>query len=223
MLRAAIQLKDIVSSNVTALVESAANPSKLLHNLQREIEASIIALESDKRKAEQRLADLEARRYQTQFREADWGDQAKVAMDAGDEALARQALLAREDCRQLLDNTEQNLKTAKSELESISKAVEELNIKREDVRQRSADQLAADGSDGICGSSAHSKTDKRLDKISKLQRRAEFATDDVSPSISEVAVSRDIEEMRRERAVQEELDALRGGPAPKKSARRKSK
>ncbi|MEM7703853.1 MAG: PspA/IM30 family protein [Pseudomonadota bacterium] len=223
MLRAAIQLKDIVSSNVTALVDSAANPAKLLHNLQREIEASIIALESDQRKAEQRVKNLEAQRYQTQFREADWGDQAKVAMDGGDEALARQALLAREDCRQQLDTIEDNLKASKSELKSIRSAVEELNIKRQDVRERASNQAMADENGGIGGCGGRSKTDTRLDKISKLERRAEFVTDEVSPSLNQANVTRDIEEMRREKAVQEELDALRSKSAKPKSSSRKLK
>ncbi|MEL7318342.1 MAG: PspA/IM30 family protein [Pseudomonadota bacterium] len=223
MLRAAIQLKDIVSSNVTALVESAADPAKLLHNLQREIEASIIALESDQRKAEKRVNDLEAQRYQTQFREADWGDKAKVAMDGGDESLARQALLAREDCRQLLDTIEDNLKAAKTQVQTIKKALEELNFKREDVRERASNQAAADENGGIGGCAGQSKTDKRLDKISKLERRAEFATDDVAPSVSQASVTRDVEEMRREKMIQDELNALRGGPASSKGSRRKAK
>jgi len=50
MLNAAIELKDIVSSHVTGLIDSAANPAKLLSNLQREIDASIVALEGDKSK-----------------------------------------------------------------------------------------------------------------------------------------------------------------------------
>lgn len=169
------------------------------------------------------MSDLEAQRYQTQFREADWGDKAKVAMDGGDEALARQALLAREDCRQLLDAIEDNLKAAKTQVQTIKKALEELNFKREDVRERASNQVAADKSGGMGGYGGQSKTGKRLDKISKLERRADFATDDIAPSVGQASVTRDIEEMRREKMVQEELDALRGGPASSKGSRRKAK
>ncbi|MEO1219902.1 MAG: PspA/IM30 family protein [Pseudomonadota bacterium] len=221
MLNAAIKLKDIVSSNVTALVDSAANPNKLLNNLQREIEATIVALEGDRAKAQQRMKDLEAQYVQNEMRAADWGDKAKTAMETGDEALARQALMAREDCRELLKSIERDARAAKAELVAIEEAIEDLGIKREDARQRAHDQSTSAQGGSVCASG--SKTDKRLNKITKLQKRAEFARDDVSPSISEAAVSRDIEELRRKEMIEKELEAMRSGSAPAKGSRRKSK
>jgi phage shock protein A len=221
MLNAAIKLKDIVASNVTALVDSAANPAKLLNNLQREIEASIVALEGDRAKAQQRMKDLEAQYVQNEMREADWGDKAKTAMQNGDEALARQALMAREDCRELLASIERDAHTAKRELAAIEDAIEDLGLKREDARQRAADQATSVQGGSVCATG--SKTDKRLNKITKMQKRAEFATDGVSPSVAEAAAGRDIEELRRKELIEKELEALRNGSAPAKRARRKSK
>ncbi|KWV91112.1 hypothetical protein AUC45_07275 [Erythrobacter sp. YT30] len=200
-------------------MDSAADPAKLLNNLQREFEASIVALEGDRAKAVRRLKDLEANYVQNEMREADWGDKAKTAMASGDESLARQALMAREDCRELLSSIEREGQIAKTELAAIEEAIEELEIKREDARQRAQDQAASAG--GHSTTARGSKTDKRLEKITKMQKRAEFATDHVSPGISEAAASRDIEELRRKELIEKELEALRPGSTSAK--RRKSK
>ncbi len=95
MFRVAIQIKELISSNVTSVIEAASNPAKMLTMLQREIEESIIALTGERTRVSQAKRRLEASLVQNELREADWSDKAKVAMDHGREDLARQALLAR--------------------------------------------------------------------------------------------------------------------------------
>ena len=99
MFRVAIQIKELISSNVTSAIESASNPANMLTLLQREIEESIIVLTGERTRVSQNKRRLEALLTQHELKEADWGDKAKTAMDHGREDLARQALLAREDCR----------------------------------------------------------------------------------------------------------------------------
>ncbi|MEM1053008.1 MAG: hypothetical protein AAGI28_13040 [Pseudomonadota bacterium] len=62
-----------------------------------------------------------------------------------------------------------------------------------------------------------------LEKFTKLQKRTEFTTDDISPGVAEAAAGRDIEELRRNDLIEKELEALRGGSPTTKRARRKSK
>ncbi|MFM7378214.1 MAG: PspA/IM30 family protein [Erythrobacter sp.] len=95
MFRIAIQIKELISSNVTSAIESASNPAKMLTLLQREIEESIINLTGEHTRVSQTKRRLEASLTQHDLREADWSDKAKTAMDHGREDLARQALLAR--------------------------------------------------------------------------------------------------------------------------------
>ncbi len=224
MLRVAIQLKDIIASNVTSAIDAASNPAKMLHRLQREIEESIMALEGERSSVVRRRAQLEAQLTQNELREAAWSDKAKVAMDNGNEELARQALMAREDCRELVEQIKSDMAQATSDLSEIEEAIRELEMKREDARERAKDQAAADERSGSGGSGgAPSKTDEQLDRISQLERRTEFATEEVAQSRGHAGINREIEEMRRKTAIDAELDALRGDSAPAKRPRRKAK
>ncbi|APE27835.1 PspA/IM30 family protein [Aurantiacibacter gangjinensis] len=228
MLRVAIQVKELISSNVTSAIEAASNPAKMLRQLQREIEEAIIALEGERTRTRRQQERLEASLAQNELREADWTDKAKTAMDHDREDLARQALLAREDCREAMAKMKEDIAAAKADLKEIDSAVKELEAKREDTREQAraqarADSAANDTGSGAGGSGA-SKADRALDRISTLEKRTEFATEDSTACRGNASADREIEEMRRASTVDAELEALRGGskPAAKKAAAKKA-
>lgn len=223
MFRVAIQVKDLISSNVTAALEAASNPVKMLNKLQREIEEAIIVLEGERTRTQQKLKRHEAALTQNQMREADWGEKARTAMDHDREDLARQALMAREDCRETMADLMQNIETAKAELKEIDAAVKELEAKREETREQMQAQSAADGCGGTSGDTKQSKAEKTLGRIAGLEKRAEFASEDYTSERSAANVDRELDDMRRQRSVDAEMEALEGGAkAPaKKTTRRK--
>lgn len=224
MFRIAIQIKELISSNVTSAIESASNPAKMLTLLQREIEESIITLTGEHTRVSQTKRRLEASLTQHELREADWSDKAKTAMDHGREDLARQALLAREDCRQTLARLKDDIAAADANLAEIDAAVRELEAKRDETRAQAKAQIAADEAAraGSGGGSA-SRAEAHLNRINTLGQRAHFATEDEAPLRTNASVEREIEEMRRASSIEAELAALKAGaPAPaKKSAAKK--
>lgn len=222
-MRVAIQVKDLISSNVTSAIEAASNPAKMLNKLQREIEEAIIALEGERTKTERNMKKLEASLTQNELREADWGDKAKTAMDHEREDLARQALMAREDCRETIGQLKENIKAAKADLKEIDAAVKELSAKREDTRNQARAQAAADAA-ACSGKDSASKAERHLDRISTLEKRADFAVEDHAPARAHATADREIDAMRRESAVDAELAKLRGSAkTPAKGAARKKK
>ena len=225
MFRIAIQVKELISSNVTSALDGASNPAKMLGRLQREIEEALIGLTGEMSKARRQKDRLEAELTQAELREADWGDKAKIAMDNKREDLARQALLAREDCRAGIERLKQDIEKLSADIAEMEAAVSELEDKREDVKQRLSDQMAADGnasgkSGG--GSGYASRTERRMDHIENLEKRTEFATEDSATCRGNAGVEREIEEMRRERKVEEELAALRDSGSAKKAPAKKA-
>lgn len=224
MFRVAIQIKELISSNVTSAIESASNPAKMLTLLQREIEESIITLTSDHTRVTQNKRRLEASLVQHDLREADWGDKAKTAMDHGREDLARQALLAREDCRQAIARLKDEITAAEANLAEIDAAVRELEVKREETRAQAKAQIAADeAARAGAGGGAASRAEAHLNRINTLGQRAQYAAEDEAPSRTNASVDREIEEMRRASAIEAELAALKASaPAPaKKTAAKK--
>lgn len=212
MFRIAIQVKELISSNVTSALDGASNPAKMLARLQAEIEEALIGLTGEMSKARRQKDRLEAELTQAELREADWGDKARIAMDNGREDLARQALNAREDCRAGIDRLKQDIDKLSAELDEMQAAERELEAKREEVKQRHADQRAADGNaSGRSGGTGYSsRTERRMDHIENLEKRTAFATEDGAACRGNASVEREIEEMRRERQIEEELAAMRG-------------
>lgn len=215
MFRIAIQVRELISSNVTSALDAASDPAKMLGRLQREIEEALIGLTGERTRARRQAERLEAELLQAGARELDWGDKARIAMDAGREDLARQALLAREDCRAGIARVEQDIERLASDIGEMDSAMQQLEAKRDDVRKRLADQLAAEGnaSGNVTKGGFAQRTERRMDHIADLEKRTEFATEDSLTSRGNAAVEREIEEMRRARSVDAELAAMRGSVA----------
>ena len=216
MFRVAIQVKELISSNVTHVIDGASNPAKMLHRLQREIEEALIALEGERTRARRRKDRLEGELLQTEMREAAWSDKARVAMDHDREDLARQALLAREDCRKTIERLKDDLENVEADLAEIEDAISELETKREETRERARDQRAADGEAcSTAGAVRASAADQHLERISRLEKRTDFATDETAAPRGHASIDREIEEMRRDSAIESELAAMRSKSAAK--------
>ena len=226
MFRIAIQVRELISSNVTSALDGASNPAKLLARLQREIEEALIGLAGETTKARRQQERLKADLVQANAQEADWGAKARVAMDNGREDLARQALHAREDSRGKIAQLKQDIARLDADMTEMQEAEIQLEAKRDDVRKRLADQLAADGNASASAPRGGfaSRTERRMDHIADLEKRTAFATEDDAVGRGNASVDREIEEMRRERLVDDELAAMRSAaPAKPKKAGKSSK
>ena len=59
MLHIAVQVRELVSSNISGMIDAAGNPRKMLNLLRRQIEEAIISLQGDLTRAQRREARLE--------------------------------------------------------------------------------------------------------------------------------------------------------------------
>ncbi len=221
MVHIAIRVRELVSSNVSSAIDSASNPAKMLAHLQREIEDTLIGLHGDIAKARRQKERKQAEVDKAGWTESDWSDKAQVAMDHGREDLARQALMAREDCRSSIDALGKDIEALNANIAEMEDAERQLEAKREDVRQRLADQRAADGKSGTAAPA--SRTERRMDRIDALEKRTAFATEEAANDCTNASVEREIDEMRQSRKIEEELAAMRPGKAAAKPAKKPAK
>ncbi|MEL6487048.1 MAG: PspA/IM30 family protein [Pseudomonadota bacterium] len=217
MMRVAIQVKELISSNVTSAVESASNPLKMLNRLQREIEEAIISLEGERSLTSRRITRLEASLTQSEARVADWSDKAKTAMNHGREDLARQALIAREDTTAGIATIKDDIASAKGDLAEIETAITELEAKREDTRRQALEQASADQAGSASGQTSEkaSRTEARMGRISELEKRTEFATEESAQKRAHASVDEEIDAMRRDAKIDAELASMKGGSTKK--------
>ena len=220
MFRITVQVRDLISSNVTSALDAATNPVKMLSRLQREIEDAIVDLHGEITKARRQKERLQTELSQTENQAAAWSEKAKVAMNHGREDLARQALMAREDCREKEERTGRDIASLAEDITEIEAAIGKLETKREEVRQKRADQVAAETSAAGAASHHGSRTERRLDRIDALEKRTTFAVEEDAQTCANASIEREIEELRRGSAIEEELAAMRrdSAAATKKAA-----
>ena len=211
MFRIAIEVRDLISSNVSSALDRASEPAKLLLRLQREIEEALVGLTGDMSKARRHNMRLSTRLEDTRGQIDEWQDKAKSAMNKGREDLARQALIAREDTRLAASKIEEEIAAVEASLIDMQEVEIQLEAKRDDVRMRLADQLAADRLAPVASrsDSGDRTVDRRLGQIEALEKRTGYALDGSQAAARKAAVNRELDDMRRESAVDSELDALR--------------
>lgn len=223
-----VQVKELVSSNVSAIVESAANPAKMLRHLRKTIEETDINLHGEltklRRRHERTLAEAEA----LVRRSDDWSDKARIAMSKGREDLARAALLAREDGKLLAVEKRRDASALEAE---IAEAEDALKLLVKKLAETNAQLKLADAKQTAPAPAAKagpldSSTTRRLDHIATLERRIGFAADDVPAlgTVSEADIEAEIAGMQRDDAVDAQLEQLKDevSKEAKKPAKRKS-
>ena len=215
MYHVAIQIRELVSTNVSNLVECATNPARMAKQLRKEIEDAIISLGTDQVKAHRRAETLLGETVQLELKEADWLDKAATAMEGGREDLARTALEEREKIKAKIAAKRDEAANCEAEAVELAAAVATLEAKLEEVRakivemerehhaQFEARRAMASGSAPL-GSTA----DRKLDRISILEQRVAFASSEpVKRPVT--SVEAEIDALAREKTIANELDALR--------------
>jgi phage shock protein A len=97
------RVRDILSSNINAALDKAEDPEKLVKQMIREMEDTLVEIKAACAGAMAQQRKAERERGQAQRHVNTWAERAELAMDRGREELAREALYAK---RRHLDDVE---------------------------------------------------------------------------------------------------------------------
>lgn len=218
-----IRVRELVSNNVSSMVASASSPAKMLRHLRREIEEADIALHGEISKLERQQERTEAASAKAQSDAKEWSDKAKIAMEHGREDLARSALLARENCKLSAENHKADAESLGAKIDEAREALLQLagKLSETDAKLREVEAAAATAAPGKQGPGSDSQNDKRLDRISELERRVALANDQHSDSPpSHAQIEQEIAAMRRDSTIDAELEKLRKSVKPAANKRK---
>jgi len=87
------RVRDIISSNINAMLDKAEDPEKLVKLMIREMEDTLVEIKASCAQAIASKKKVERLLDEVVNRAKDWGDKAKLAVNKGREDLAREALL----------------------------------------------------------------------------------------------------------------------------------
>ena len=225
MLHIAVQVRELVSSNISGMIDAAGNPRKMLNLLRRQIEEAIISLQGDLTRAQRREARLEREAAALDHSVGEWLGKAKIALDHDREDLARSAILAKEDALLQAQEKKREASRIREEAREIEDAVTQLEGKLAETRARLAQlEQSRAGADALDGGSPlggmfadrGSRTERRMETIERLEKRIDFASADKagSPDRSAASADAEIAQLQRQAKVDAELTALKSTKAP---------
>lgn len=94
------RVRDIISSNINAMLDKAEDPEKLVKLMIREMEDTLVEVKASCAGAMATKKKIQREAEDVRRREKDWGDKAQLAVNKGREDLAREALVERKRYRE---------------------------------------------------------------------------------------------------------------------------
>jgi phage shock protein A len=212
------RINDVISANINDLIDRVEDPERMIKQIIREMEENIRqakegvieAIASEKRLQK----ELEANRVQSE----DWLKKAEDALRAGNEELARTALVrkkeydtiskALEPSWQAAKNTSERLKT---QLRALEAKLEEARRKRSTLvaRQRAAEarqQMDRTLSNYQAGLRAQANFARMEDKVAEMEAHT-AALEELNDDASQL--ERDFLDMEIRTEVEQELEKLK--------------
>jgi phage shock protein A len=130
------RFRDIVTSNINAMLDKAEDPEKLIKLMIREMEDTLIELKSscantiaNQKKVERLLED-------TRDKEAFWTEKAELAVTKGRDDLARQALMEKRRFTQRVEAVEEERVEISVIVEQYRDDIQELENKLKSAREK---------------------------------------------------------------------------------------
>jgi phage shock protein A len=190
------RFRDIVNSNIGAMLEKAEDPEKMIKMMIREMEDTLIELKSscagviaNCKKLERRQSDLAG---QTQS----WTDRSELAVAKGRDDLAREALLERRRFAEQLELSETEMQGLKTLIDQYKNDILELENKLNGAREKkrilverhkhaSGKKRAQQDIRKYNGTDTLSRFDKLVSRIDQMEAEAELINPKTKPSLEE--------------------------------------
>ena len=212
------RISDVITANLNDLVDRVEDPERMIKQLIREMEENVNSAREgviDAVASEKQLArELDNQRRQAE----EWHGRARKALELGNEALAREALLRKKEHDGIVANLDASWQSAKrtserlkTQLHALEAKLEEAKLKKGSLvaRQRAAqareqmDQVRDRFQDGL---DLNQSFGRMADKVGEMEARME-ARDEIYGQYSQV--EREFMKMEVDHEVEAELAALR--------------
>ena len=130
------RFRDIISSNINAMLDKAEDPEKLISLMIQEMEDTLVEI-----KASCAAAMAASKRTQRQMEEAlsrsrNWGEKASLAVSKGRDDLAREALLEKRRYADRADSFDKELQEMNALIQQYQEDIKQLEDKLRGAREK---------------------------------------------------------------------------------------
>ena len=208
------RLSDIVNSNISALLDKAENPEKMIRMVIQEMEETLVEVRSGTAKV---IADKKTlkRRIDTLSKQAgDWEQKAELAVSKGREDLAKAALVERSNINASIEITEKDLAKLDETLDKLGSEIELLQAKLNDARARQKTILlrtkATESRVNVNTKLKSHAIDSALDKFEYFERKIDQMEGQLeSGHVAQRGLENEFEELERQEQIDAELAELK--------------
>lgn len=130
------RFRDIVSSNINAMLDRAEDPEKMIKLMIREMEDTLIEIKSScaaviagRKKVQRKLSEVEERRNM-------WAERAGLAVSKGRDDLAREALLEKRRFAEIAETLEKEVADHEGLIDQYQNDIRELENKLSSAKEK---------------------------------------------------------------------------------------
>jgi len=210
------RISDLFKSNVNDLIDRAENPEKMVKqiiiDMEEQVRDATQALGQAMGSEKQALKQLNAAKQSS----ADWEAKAKMALQAGNQELAKKALANKVAVDNNIVTFEQSYNTISTQVAELKDRVATLRSKLEEARTRQNMLIArakmADAQKNVATSLSGTDTTSAFSKLEKMERKVE-SKESEAEAFAEMSgdttfAKDEFKELETNNAVDEELARL---------------
>jgi phage shock protein A len=208
------RLSDIINSNISALLDKAENPEKMIRMVIQEMEETLVEVRSGTAKVIAEKKTLTRRLEQLRKQAADWEAKAELALVKGREDLAKAALMEKSNINASVEITEKDLEKLDATLDKLSVEIEQLQAKLNDARARQKTILMrtkATASRLHVNRQLTSYTiDNAMDKFEYYEKKIDMMEGQMDSNPAEQrGLQNEFDELEKQESIDKELEELK--------------
>lgn len=217
------RLSDIINSNLTAILDKAEDPEKMVRLIIQEMEETLVEVRTTSAKAIADRKELLRRQEWLRREAAEWERRAEVALRKEREDLARAALVERTRIAEEVDAIDDEIATLDESVAKLSEDIGKLQAKIKDARARQKSLVVrtntAQSQIGVRRRLTSASIDDAMDRFEQYERRIDDLEGQVeSYDVGHKTLADEIAELEAGDRVDAELAALKakmaGGETP---------
>ncbi|WP_421301001.1 phage shock protein PspA [Aeromonas veronii] len=207
------RLADIINSNLTALLDKAEDPQKMVRLIIQEMEDELVKERSNLARflASQKEIGRQVARHQERVDE--WQAKAELALTKGREDLARAALIERKKQTELSETLYREQQAVDSGIEKLGEEIRQLEAKLEDARARQKAMAirteAASSRLNVQSQVARGESQAVVSKFERMERRIDEMEARADLGQSDKALAQQFAELEVDDQISRELEAMR--------------
>jgi phage shock protein A len=225
------RFRDIVSSNINAMLDRAEDPEKLIRMMIREMEDTLVELKSACAGVMAETKKIQRQSDEAHARSRFWADKAELAVSKGRDDLAREALVEKRRYQQREEAVDRELRDHESLADQYQADIRQLDDKLKSAREKQRllvqrhihaerKRRAQEDIRRVDSAEAVFKFDELENRIERMEAEADLVnlgrTHDLEDQLNRLSADEDIERelqsLKASRAVVEKTGDVNGRP-----------